>query len=333
MSLAATFATVRPAVVAFTTTFAPAQPDGKRPPLFPIIGTGFILDDGFVITNAHVIDALLSIPRPPDFPKERWPFTAVLFHYIDRQQFPKAPVDGYAEIPLEVLGVFRVGDLMITGEGFYYGPRKPDFNIVHVKAKGLPRVELLTDTGVLAEGTEVGTIGFPMGTKALSAPGWVHQFGPFLQRGVISAVLPFPCKSPHSFVINVMSMGGASGSPVFLADKPKVVGILNAGLMDTLPTVGAVEGKIGQTGIVQAHTNFSYVVPSFFLGDPLEKIKADATFKLPDDALSIAEMIERASFVVGKQPGHNEPPDPRRMFVEPESSPRIEVRIEPTARE
>lgn len=331
MSLAATFAAIRPAVVAFMIPFAPAQPDGRRPPIFPIVGTGFILDDGFVITNAHVIDALLSIPRPPTFPKDRWPFTAVLFHHIDRREFPKAPTDGYAEIPLEVLGVFRVGDLVIGGKGFYYGPRKPDFNIVHVKAKGLPRVELLTDTDVLAEGTEVGTVGFPMGTEALTAPGWAHQFGPFLQRGVISAVLPFPCKSPHSFVINVMSMGGASGSPVFLAEKPKVIGILNAGLTGTLPTVGAADGKI--TGIVQAHTNFSYVVPSWFLGGSLERIKADGAFKLPDDTLTLGEMIERASLVVRKEPGHNEPPDPGRVFVEPEGAPKIEVRIEPTARE
>jgi hypothetical protein len=36
--------------------------------MFPIIGTGEILDDGRIATNAHVVDALRKLPRPPNFP-------------------------------------------------------------------------------------------------------------------------------------------------------------------------------------------------------------------------------------------------------------------------
>jgi hypothetical protein len=98
-----------------------------------------------------------------------------------------------------------------------------------VKAKGLPRVELEGNTDKLVEGVEVGTIGYPMGTDALRAPGWVNQFGPFLQRGIIGAILPTRCKAPHSFVINLVSLGGASGSPVFLAESGHVIGVLQFG--------------------------------------------------------------------------------------------------------
>jgi hypothetical protein len=256
----------------------------------------------------------------------------MLFHYIDRQRYPNAPTEGYAEIPLEVLGVVRVGDIQLNqGTGIYYGPRRPDFNIVHVKAKGLPKIEVLATTDALREGTEVATVGFPMGTEALTAPGWLHQLGPFLQRGIISAVLPFACKAPHSFVINVMSMGGASGSPVFLTNSAKVVGILNAGLLAANETVSQVMGAPVRLGITQTPTNFSYVVPSYFFASAMKPIKDSGKFQLPEGTLSLDEMIRKANLVVSKQPGHNEPPDTRKIAIVPDDAPKIDVVMEPTA--
>src|SRR5580692_6197783 len=149
MSLAQVFEAVRPAVVAFMPAIISRPAGSPRPDLFPIIGTGFIIEDGMVVTNAHVVDALLGLPRPPNWPEGKWLFTAALFHHIDKERYPNAPTEGYALIPLEVLGVVRVGDIQLDQPGqpgIYYGPRRPDFNIVHVKAKGLPKIELLTTT-------------------------------------------------------------------------------------------------------------------------------------------------------------------------------------------
>ena len=332
MSLAQCFSAVRPAVVAFMPKAIPQPPSGAGPPeLFPIIGTGFVLDDGLVVTNAHVIDALLKLPRPPDWPEDKWMFNALLFHHIDKEHYPNAPTEGYAQIPLEVLGIFRTGEIQLQGPGFYYGPRQPDFNIVHVKAKGLPKVELLADTSVLREGVEVATVGFPMGTRALTAPGWLHQLSPFLQRGVISAVLPFVCAAPHSFVINLMSIGGASGSPVFLTDSPKVIGILNAGLIDTSPTFVKRDDGFIPIGLTQTPTNFSYVVPSFWLAGSVEAIKSNAVFNLPEDTLSLDEMIRKATLKVTKRPGHNEPARPDEFSFNQEEAPRIHVEIKPAS--
>jgi len=332
--LAHIFDAVRPAVVAFMPTAVPRPPGAPRPELFPIIGTGFILDDGMVVTNAHVVDALLGLQRPPDWPQDRWPFTAALFHHIDKKRYPNAPTEGSALIPLEVLGVVRVGDIQLDRPGqpgIYYGPRRPDFNIVHVKARGLPKIELLATTETLREGVEVATIGFPMGTEALTAPGWLHQHGPFLQRGIISAVLPFVCKAPHSFVINVMSMGGASGSPVFLTDSPKAIGILNAGLLTANETVSQILGAPVRLGITQTSTNFSYVVPAYFFASAIQPIKESGKFQLPDDTLSLDEMISRATFEVRKKPGHNEPPDTRKIAIIPDDAPEIKIVVEPAS--
>jgi hypothetical protein len=200
------------------------------------------------------------------------------------------------EVSLEVMGIFRVEGLIPKGNGVYYGPEKPDFNIVRVKAKGLPRVELEGNTDKLMEGVEVGTIGYPMGTNALRAPGWVHQFGPFLQRGIISAILPTRCKAPHSFVINLLSLGGASGSPVFLAETGHVIGILNSGLIEARPTFSMVGNQLQATGFTQGATNFTYVVPAYYIASAMRDIVArDKQVALPSDTPSLTEIIARSS--------------------------------------
>jgi hypothetical protein len=293
MQLSEAFAAVRPAVVAFMPSVVQRTSE-EHGDIFPIVGTGVILDDGLIATNAHVVDALLKMPRPPNFPKDKFPFVAVLFHAVKPGDNAVILEESVAEVPLEVLGIFRVEGLIPRGKGVYYGPEKPDFNIVRVRAKELPKAALEASTERLIEGAEVGTIGYPMGTSALRAPGWLHQFGPFLQGGIISAVLPTRCKSPHSFVINLMSMGGASGSPVFLAESGHVIGILNAGLTQPLPLYTKIESSVQATGLVRASTNFTYVVPAYYISSTLKHLERDKRFALPPDTPTLLEIIQRS---------------------------------------
>jgi S1-C subfamily serine protease len=79
MPLSQSFAAVRLSVVAFMPSVIERSPDDKGQ-MFPIVGTGVILDDGLVVTNAHVVETLLKLARPPNFPKDKFPFVAVLFH-------------------------------------------------------------------------------------------------------------------------------------------------------------------------------------------------------------------------------------------------------------
>jgi hypothetical protein len=326
LNLAESFAAVRPAVVAFMPIVVPRDPTGKRQ-IFPIIGTGVILSDGLVATNAHVIDALLKLPRPDNFPIDKFPFTAVLFHSVKPGDNAAILDDSVAEVGLEVMGVFRVEGLIPRGKGFYYSPEKPDFNIVRVKAKGLPRVELEANTEKLVEGVEVGTIGYPMGTDALTAPGWVHQFGPFLQRGIVSAILPTRCKAPHAFVINLLSLGGASGSPVFLADSGHVIGILNSGLVETRPTFGKAGDQLQITGFTQGSTNFTYVVPAYYIASAMRDIVArNKDFALPDDTPTLKEIIERAPAKQREGSGQIKPLPPT-----PDSPTEFDVHVEPVS--
>jgi hypothetical protein len=330
MPLSDAFMAVRPAVVAFMPSVIQRNPQ-ERGDMFPIVGTGVILDDGLIATNAHVVEALLKLPRPPNFPKNKFPFVAVLFHWVKPGDNAAISQESVAEIPLEVFGIFSVEGMIPRGKGVYYGPEKPDFNIVHVRAKGLPKVELEARTDRLIEGAEVGTIGYPMGTSALRAPGWLHQFGPFLQRGIISAILPTRGKSPHSFVINLMSMGGASGSPVFLAESGHVIGILNAGLTQPIPLYTKVEDSLQATGLVQTSTNFTYVVPSYYIASTLKHLRSDKRFALPPDTLTLQEIIQRSPASERKGSGQIKPIS---ESCNPSDDGRVfDVRVEPVSYE
>jgi hypothetical protein len=327
MTLVHAFDAVRPAIVAFMPVVIPSDPNRKPGEMFPIIGTGVILGDGLVVTNAHVVDALLALPRPTNFPKDKFPFNVVLFHSVKPGDNLAILEESVAEIALEVIGIFSVDGLIPRGKGFYYGPDKPDFNIVRVKAKGLPHVKLEPDTGKLLEGLEVGTIGYPMGTDALRAPGWFHQFGPFLQRGVISAILPTRCKSPHSFVINLVSLGGASGSPVFLAESGHVIGILNSGLTDVWPTFKKTAEGFENSGFVQGPTNFTYVVPAYYFANALRDILArDKQFALPADTPTLSEIIRQAPATMREGSGQIKPLPPV-----PDSPDIFDVHVKPVS--
>jgi hypothetical protein len=83
------------------------------------------------------------------------------------------------EIPLEILGAIGLRQVIPPGAAYYGPPQGPDLAFIHVKATGLPAVRLHDLRGI-EEGVEVATAGFPMGTDALTAPGWVHQMTPTL---------------------------------------------------------------------------------------------------------------------------------------------------------
>jgi hypothetical protein len=126
-------------------------------------------------------------------------------------------------------------------------------------------------------------------------------------------------------------MGGASGSPVFLTDSPKVVGILNAGLLAANDTLSQILGTPVRLGVTQTPTNFSYVVPSYFFASAIKPVRDSGAFELPESTLSLDEIIRKAQLEVRKQPGHNEPPDMRKIGIVPDDAPRIDIVMEPTA--
>ncbi len=281
MTLASIYKSVRPSIVAFVSKFAPAYDKTEPPPLFPsIIGTGFIVDShGIVATNSHVVRAIANVPRPSDFPPDKWPVHAILFRITEA---------GQLEIPLEVAGVSQI--TKISAGKAYYGPKEgPDLGFVVLKVKGLVPLQIDDETEV-EEGIEVATAGYPMGTDALTAPGWLHQLTPTLQKGIVSAVLPYPCSRPHGFSINIMTQGGASGSPVFSCTTGRILGVLYAGLDD-------FDETLDQKDLYRVPTAISYVVPSHYIAPTLESMKGNPDFKMPADAITIDEMLQRGTII------------------------------------
>jgi len=293
MSLVEAYQKIKPSIVAFIPMFHPVYNEKDAPPEFPpIFGTGFIIADGLVITNDHVVRAIRKLPKPPDCPKELWPVKCLLLHLI--------PDKGMAQVSIDILGVMTL-EQFNPGK-VYYGPPRPDIAFVHIKMKDLPRVDIKYEPKKIREGLEVATAGFPMGTDTLMAPGYLHQLTPTLQRGVISAVLPFECQTPHALMINVMTQGGASGSPVFLPDSGEVIGVLYAGLQDIKKTIKPTSKNVKiidpstHSHLYKVPTNASYVVPSHFIISAKQKILTDKNFSLPSDTPSLKQLLEKRDF-------------------------------------
>lgn len=218
-------AKVRRSIVAFASKAVITQE--RKAPAFPtIIGTGFVVDDrGIVATNRHVVRALERLPTHP-----RTGASAAMV-----LAFSEVEAAGEGRAMKVVFVSLRRWDKLTTlkPKEEFYGEPLPDLAFAQVNVRGLPVLPLATNDGAWEVGRLVATAGFPLGSDALAIYGRINQVSPILRAGTIASVYPFPCPRPHGFTVDIMTLGGESGSPIFSIEDASAVGLLHAGFSGT----------------------------------------------------------------------------------------------------
>ncbi|MDY0133349.1 MAG: serine protease [Desulforegulaceae bacterium] len=256
MNLAKIYPEIKKSIVAFIPKFS-FFPHNKKPKLPPILGTGFFINDkGLIATNAHVVNSLEML-KPKSSKNNDLSYEACAVLYYKTK-------NSIIDIIFDLKKTILLPDHKNTGY------KKPDLAFVEVNVRDNPYLELEDEDNLLKEGYEIATSGFPMGRYALMGPGGLFQISPTLQRGIISAILPYPKKKPDAFAINIMTHGGASGSPVFSTETGKVRGVLFSILTDTLYS----ENNFAYT----IPTNISYAVPCHHLRRELKIIEENIEY-------------------------------------------------------
>lgn len=252
MNFPETYKKLKPAIVAIVSKIS------SRPDMPDILGTGFIArEDGLIVTNNHVVEVIKRLPRRKGAPDTEWPIQVMYLQNI--------PEKGMASAFFEVEGVGTLSR-EVPVEGVHYGADVPDIGFIFVKIKGLPTLEI-EDTFKLQEGDEVFISGFPMGTRTLRAPGWIHQVNPVLQRGVVGAIQPFPCSHPHGLLIDAMVQGGSSGSPILNPETGKVEALLYGGLIEQ----GSIRVAPNIALPYSYGTSLTLSIPAYIINDLLKK--------------------------------------------------------------
>ena len=223
---------IRPSVVAVGSYLRTDTPTVKY------FGTGFVVDDGLtVVTNAHVVEALRQSQRLDQL----------------RVFFPDTrDVDGR--------------EAKVLMEDAYH-----DVALIRFGGRPAPVVRLATPVDP-EQGTNVGILGYPIGTRLGLVPA-VHQG---VVGAVVPAVLPLPVgvkmtpelqaalKNPYNlYQLDMVAFPGNSGSPLFDGRDGSVIGIINM----TLATKT-------REHLFDKPTGIAYAVPVRWIHDLIRRQKA-----------------------------------------------------------
>jgi S1-C subfamily serine protease len=258
VTLAELYDAVSPCVLGFISKLQ-QLPAGQQP-IFPeIFGTGFLANSGgLVITNRHVVEVFDQVGRHPQ--TGEFAGAALLF-LVESDKHGCQMLN---------IGVKSWGAIdSFSSSSAWYGQTVPDIGFVQLEVRETPFLELADEDFYLRPGMEIATIGYPLGTTPLTLHGKISQVGPFIRRGIVSSVYPFATPRPHGFTIDIMQQGGSSGSPIFAADSPKVVGMMWGGVNE--PRFAQSESA---SLMYTLNTNISLAEPAHIIRLALETVLA-----------------------------------------------------------
>ncbi len=221
---------------------------------FKILGTGFLVRSNAVLTNRHVALGMDAFVNEHKLSGQRM---AAQFSYFFRDRMEQAYV------PLKRVCVMTEpvhDDIAICA--FHREKDDPEDFKGAVK-----RLSILESVEELSLGEPVGVVGFPYGEQLhvdeRADPTKLVRMGPMLQHGHISGFQPWQRSiGIKEILLDVRTIHGMSGSPVFRRKTGQVIGAIWGGKL-VGAVVGTVDGPVADGRLMAQipHFVFSRAVP------------------------------------------------------------------------
>jgi len=186
-------------------------------PIFQVLGTGFLIKDTLVLTNRHIVKALVQ-----SLAEGQVPSTQLFIQFVVPRQADRLEI-----VPRMIREVSFVDEPKLD-LGFI---RYKTVNELHFEVIRPLRVAPRWQSAVTED---VAVCGYPYGTSIL-VKGIYLRWGPVVQQGYISAVSPFETTSaPDELLLDVRRAGGMSGAPIFTPSNGTVIGVHYGGIEGTV---------------------------------------------------------------------------------------------------
>jgi serine protease Do len=219
---------VRGSIVGVGTAYPPRQPNRQRDTV-AYLGTGFVVGNGRqVITNAHVIPEKLD---------------------TDHNQSIAIFAGRGAKATAYSARVLRID-------------KKHDLALLEFQGKPLPALQF-ENSSTVREGQDIAFTGFPIGM--------VLGLYPVTHRGMVAAISPMARPTENARTINAEQVRrlrttfdvfqldataypGNSGSPVYIPETGRVVGVINSVLV-----------KESKESMLKVPSGISYAIPAIYV--------------------------------------------------------------------
>jgi len=201
--------------------FAGMEPGARVARVTSVRATAFLVRDAILLTNRHVVE-LIAKEHVESGSHDHW--------YVEFA-YPRADHEGWNQTFKRVNSMFALFDP--SGSGSL------DVGLLSIRRAdddALPSPVALGNLDDVVTGAAVAICGYPLGDELLIRGG-LWRFGSVVHAGIISAVSPYDTvksRSLTTFLTDVNTASGMSGSPVFLPDSGRVVGVHYAGVQGTL---------------------------------------------------------------------------------------------------